>query len=254
MSTLTGQYISQSYGGLIQLSTNTGIVTGSNTQLQDGFGTNLGVWINGQGNISASSFTGTSSFAISSSISARAISSSFATNATTSSFALNATSASFALNATSASFALNATSASFAVSASWAPQQTFNTGSFATTGSNTFVGNQVISGSVSNEVRTVTISSNTASINLSTGNLFTLTLANGANTHISASNIQRGQTTSIQITQGTLGTGTVTFSSAFSFPSGSSYIPFASSSAIDLISFISFDNTKLRAVSQNNFI
>ena len=57
MSTLTGQYISQSYGGIIQLSTNTGIVTGSNTQLQDGFGTNLGVWLNGQGRISGSAVT-----------------------------------------------------------------------------------------------------------------------------------------------------------------------------------------------------
>jgi hypothetical protein len=146
------------------------------------------------------------------------------------------------------------TTASFAVSASWAPSQTINTGSFATTGSNTFVGNQTISGSVSNVVRALSISSNTASIDLSTGNLFTLTLANGTNTHISASSIQRGQTTSIQITNGTLGTGTVTFSSAFSFPSGSSYIPFASSSAIDVLSFISFNGTTLRGVAQYNFI
>lgn len=57
MATLTGLYISQSYGGVINLSTNTGIVTGSATQLQDGFGTNLGVWINGQGRISGSAVT-----------------------------------------------------------------------------------------------------------------------------------------------------------------------------------------------------
>ena len=57
MATLTGQFISQSYGGVINLSTNTGIVTGSNTQLQDGLGTNLGVWVNGQGRISGSAVT-----------------------------------------------------------------------------------------------------------------------------------------------------------------------------------------------------
>jgi hypothetical protein len=71
MATLTGLYISQSYGGIIQLSTNTGISAGTFTQLQDGFGTNLGVWLNGQGAVSASSFTGslfgTASFAVSTS-------------------------------------------------------------------------------------------------------------------------------------------------------------------------------------------
>ena len=54
MAALTGQYISQSYGGVINFSTNTGIVTGSFTQLQDGLGTNLGVYLNGQGAITAS--------------------------------------------------------------------------------------------------------------------------------------------------------------------------------------------------------
>ena len=61
MATLTGQYISQSYGGIIQLSTNTGITTGSNTQLQDGLGTNLGVFLNGQGDISATDISLTGS-------------------------------------------------------------------------------------------------------------------------------------------------------------------------------------------------
>ena len=68
------------------------------------------------GSLSATSITGsllgTASFAVSSS---RAISSSFATQA---------------------------------LSASWAPTQTINTGSFATTGSNIFIGNQTITGSV----------------------------------------------------------------------------------------------------------
>ena len=58
MSALTGLYISQSYGGLIHLSTNTGIVSGTPTQLQDGIGNNLNLWINGNGAISGSSFTG----------------------------------------------------------------------------------------------------------------------------------------------------------------------------------------------------
>jgi hypothetical protein len=57
MATLTGQYISQSYQGLINLSTNKSIVAGTMTQLQDGAGTNLGVFLDGQGDISGSSVT-----------------------------------------------------------------------------------------------------------------------------------------------------------------------------------------------------
>jgi hypothetical protein len=72
-----------------------------------------------------------------------AISSSFATNATTASYVLNAVSSSFAqnaTNATTASYILNAVSSSFAITARTALNA-------ATTGSNTFIGNQVISGS-----------------------------------------------------------------------------------------------------------
>jgi hypothetical protein len=104
MATLTGLYISQSYGGVIHLSTNTGITTGSATQLQDGLGTNLGVWFNGQGNVSASTFTGLASNATSASYAT------FAATATSSSFAsqaANASTASYALFAITASYALN---------------------------------------------------------------------------------------------------------------------------------------------------
>jgi hypothetical protein len=203
-------------------------------------------WTLSGGAVSASSFEATS---FTGSLLGTA---SWANNAISSSYALNAT------NAVSSSYSVSSSYANVSTSASYAANAGLFTGkdvtTFATTGSNTFTSNQIISGSVTNKVNTVTVTSQTASIDLSTGNLFTLTLVNGASTHISASNIQRGQTTSLQITNGTLGTGTVTFSSAFTFPSGSSYVPFASSSAVDLISFISFDNTKLRAVTQNNFI
>jgi len=60
MATLTGQYISQSYEGLIQLSTNTGIVTGSFTQLQDGAGNDLGVSLSGGGILNSGSYIASS--------------------------------------------------------------------------------------------------------------------------------------------------------------------------------------------------
>jgi hypothetical protein len=62
------------------------------------------------------------------------------------SYANNATTASYALNATTGAYANTATSASYAVNAT-----TFNglaSSVFATTGSNTFIGNQVVSGSL----------------------------------------------------------------------------------------------------------
>jgi hypothetical protein len=93
-----------------------------------------------------------------------AVSASYAANATTASYALVSTSASFALNATSASYALNATTASYALiatsasysnnstSASYAANSDLLDGrdslTFATTGSNAFVGTQNINGSV----------------------------------------------------------------------------------------------------------
>jgi hypothetical protein len=183
MATLTGQYISQSYGGIIQLSTNTGIVTGSFTQLQDGVGTNLGWSVKTGGILSGSQVTASL---------------------------------------------------------------------FGTT--NTFVGIQTISGSVSNVVRALSITSQTASVDLSTGNLFTLTLVSGSTTNINPTNIQRGQTSMIQITQPAVGSGTVTFNSIVKFPSGSSYIASTGSNAIDTIALVSFNGTTLQSVSSYNFV
>ena len=83
------------------------------------------------------------------------ISSSFATNAVSSSHSVNSDnsiSSSFAQNAVSSSHSVNSDtsiSSSFAqnaVSASYAPVS-INTGSFATTGSNVFIGNQTLTGS-----------------------------------------------------------------------------------------------------------
>jgi len=111
-----------------------------------------------------------------------------------------------------------------------------------------------ISGSIDSEVRTLTITSQTASIDLSTGNLFTLTLVSGSNTHINPTNLQRGQTSMLQITQPAIGSGTVTFNSLVKFPGGSVYTPTATSSSIDNLSFVSYDGTTLNAVASYNFL
>jgi len=296
MATLTGLYISQSYGGIIHLSTNVGISGTTPTQLQDGVGNNMGVWFNGAGNVSASSFTGLASNATSASYAVNATSANSATtatsasysnNSTSASYSNNSTSASYALVATSASYALNATSASYALTASFAANvpatasyatnadllDNKDSSTFATTGSNTFVGNQIITGSLTlsssaaingnlnltgslfNRPTGLNIASSTASLDFNNGSIFTLTLPNSAvNTHISASNLRPGASAALQITQGLAATATVTFASTFTFPSGSSYTAFASSSANDVITLISFDGSIVRAVAANNFI
>jgi len=241
MSTLTGQFVSQSYGGLLHLSTNTNIVGGTFTSIEDGGGNALGILVKTGGQVSGSGFTG-----------------SFNGTATSASFAITALSASFAISAShaqsslSSSYALTASYANTATSASYAPDLT-NTGSFATTGSNQFTGSQTITGSIINKPIVISPSSNTASINLDLGNTFTLTLIDSVTLHISASNLKAGQSCNLQITQ-PAGVGSVTFNSVFTFPSGSSYVAFQSASAVDVLSFTSFDGAKLRTVASNYFI
>lgn len=146
---------------------------------------------------------------------------------------------------------------------------------YATTGSNTFVGNQTITGSLilsssaateltvignsifSSSVRgiaqTLSISSNTASMDLSTANFFLLTLVSGSNTFLNPTNINPGETISLLITQPVSGYGTLTYPSSLKFPTGFAYAASATSSYVDVITFISFNNSALYSVAINNF-
>lgn len=127
------------------------------------------------------------------------------------------------------------------------------TGSYATTGSNTFNGNQDFSGSVRGEVSSLTISSETASIDCSTGNFFTLTLPSGS-THINATNINGGETITLELTQPSNGDyGTITTDSTIIFPEFNQPQTTNATSSIDVMTFVSFDTTRLLGVMQNNF-
>jgi hypothetical protein len=200
------------------------------------------------------SLLGTASFATNANTS---ISSSFATNAntaTSASFATNANTAissSFATNAstadsaTTASYVLNAVSASFATTASFA-----STASFV----NTLSQELIISGSVRGEVKSLSISSNTASLDLSLGNFFTLTLVSGSNTFINPSNIRPGQTVNIRITQANPGNGTVSFPSSVDQVSGSAYVASVGSGPVDIVTLISFDTSSLYLSNVKNLV
>jgi hypothetical protein len=152
-----------------------------------------------------------------------------------------ATTASFAL--TASFFAGSVTSASFA--------QTSVTASFATNFVNS--GSYVITGSHRGNVVSQSIASSTASFDFSTGNFFTLNLTGSTLTHISASNIQAGQTVNVRITQGAT-TGSVSFSPVFKQVSGSAYVPTQVANAVDVVTFITFDNTNVYVSNIKNLV
>jgi hypothetical protein len=122
-------------------------------------------------------------------------------------------------------------------------------------GSNTFVGNQVFSGSVRGAVNALTISSTTASLDCSLGNFFTLTLVNAVGTLLNPSNILPGQTINVRISQpATTGSGQITFPSSIKQVSGSAYSPTSGASAQDIITFIAFDTSSLYLSNIKNFV
>lgn len=123
----------------------------------------------------------------------------------------------------------------------------------ATTGSNTFIGTETISGSlkvtgsVAGNVVALSVASNTASIDLSTGTFFTLTIPSSSITFITATNITPGITANIVLTQQST-TGSIAWSSEFKFPSGSINTGSAVASAVDLVSVMSVGTTTLYSV------
>jgi len=162
----------------------------------------------------------------------------------TASFADSALSSSFA---TTASYILNAVSASFATSASLAQTASFYSLAAVTQ-------NAVFSGSVRGEVKALTISSNTASLDCSLDNFFTLTLVSGSNTFVNPSNILPGQTINLRVKQASVASGSISFASSVKQVSGSAYTPTATANGEDVVTFISFDSTNLYLSNIKNFV
>ena len=144
-------------------------------------------------------------------------------------------------------------------------------GSLIVTGSSTFTGNQIISGSlivtgsstlqstvfsgsVRGEVQALSISSNTASLDCSTDNFFTLLLVSGSNTFVNPSNILPGQTINLRVKQASVASGSISFASSVKQVSGSAYTPTATANGEDIITLISFDSTNLYLSNIKNFV
>jgi hypothetical protein len=135
------------------------------------------------------------------------------------------------------------------------------TASYATTGSNTFNGNQTITGttrlvgdltitgSVYGNVSASSITSQTASIDLSVANYFTLTLS--GSTNINILNPRAGVTATLVINTDT--GASASFSSNVKQPSGSLYVA-SPSGNIDIISFTAVNTTNVFAFPAQSFV
>lgn len=119
------------------------------------------------------------------------------------------------------------------------------------TGSLTVTGSIIQTGSVQGNVNALSISSNTASLNLNNGNFFTLQLVSGQATHLNPSNIKPGQTVSVFVN--TIGSATMTFPSSIKQISGSAYTP-TTGTGIDILTLVSKDTSNLYLVNAKNFI
>ena len=125
------------------------------------------------------------------------------------------------------------------------------TGSYSVIATGSFSGSfsGIVSSSFRGEVVALSITSGTASLDCNLGTFFTLT-ASGSSIHISASNIQPGQTINFKLTNGSP-TSSISFSAGkFYYPSGSAY---TASTGIDILTFISFDSARLYSTNLNNF-
>ena len=109
-----------------------------------------------------------------------------------------------------------------------------------------------ITGSAHGNVVPVSVASNTASIDLSKGNFFTLTLSDAITTNINITNPQPGTTALLKITN--TGIPSASFSNNVKQQRYQSYIPTSGSNTIDLLSIQSFDSNTVFVTKAQNFV
>ena len=113
--------------------------------------------------------------------------------------------------------------------------------------------NLVFSGSVRGEVGALSIISNTASMDCSTGNFFTLSMPAGGVVHLNPTNIAAGQTVNLRTTQNATA-ATIEFpTSTVKFEDATAFTVSTGSGAVDVMTFVSFDGSTINAVGLKNF-
>jgi hypothetical protein len=126
---------------------------------------------------------------------------------------------------------------------------------FPYSGTASISGSLQVTGSMSGLVTELTVSSNTASIDFTKGNFFSITLPGGATTRFEVANTIMGQTINIQINQPAgASTGSVAFSPSILFAGGNDYQATATGSAIDLLTLAAITGSTVLATSIKNFL
>ena len=122
---------------------------------------------------------------------------------------------------------------------------------YAFTGSVISTPSIYISGSANGNVSALSIVSNTASMDCSKANFFTLQLVGSTDTHLVPTNFSSGQTINVKVN--TTGSGTVSFPSSVQEATGSEYVP-TTTTGIDVLTFIAFDSSKVLLSNLKNFV
>lgn len=118
----------------------------------------------------------------------------------------------------------------------------------------TFSNSTVISGSLQSAVDTITIASNTASLDFNGPQLQTLELVSGSETRIEATNTKDGVTINLQVKQPGDGYGTVVIPNfPFKEPADNAYSASAQADAIDILTFIRYNTNDIYVANVKNF-
>lgn len=115
------------------------------------------------------------------------------------------------------------------------------------------VPNLTVKGNVVQDVNTITVTSNTGSLDASLGSLFEITLGNGVDTQLEIENQVAGQTLQLKITNNATAAGTISFDPQFEFEGGTAFEATAATSAVDILTLTTFDGTSVQCVGAKNF-
>ena len=119
---------------------------------------------------------------------------------------------------------------------------------------NNFENNNFFSGSVRGSVYEIPISSNTASMDCSQGNFFTLAQNTSNDTYLTATNITGGRTITLLVTK-TNPDATITIDTgSIKMPFGFGYSITSGDEKEDVITFVTFNTGSVYAVASKNFV
>jgi hypothetical protein len=123
---------------------------------------------------------------------------------------------------------------------------------FPYTGNAQITGSLSISGSAINNIQTVGVTSNTASIDLSSANMFEITLADATTYLFDVTNNGAGKTATLLVKQSPAGTGAVDWGSVFRWSGGTKPAATAGAGKEDMYTLVTYSASEVYAVQTPN--